>query len=286
MIGFTSHSVSLPSGNAVYLEAGSEHPETILLLHGGGLDCAHLSWQLLIPRLATTYHVVAPNWPGYGGSDAFGRSYTIGDLGQWLMAFLDHLEIQKASMVGISMGGGAALWSVINHPKRVTALVPVATFGVADRAPYHMFTFLLTKLPLNAMLFALLRRYPKLLRRSVEALFADPKRVTRELVSEVANVLETAGNGAAFTHFQRGETGATQLQSVFTAGLKEVSKPTLFIHGVNDALVPIAAVKAAAQSMKTARLEIMDAGHWPMREQPEQFNELVASFLNEVAHET
>ncbi|MEM9667757.1 MAG: alpha/beta hydrolase [Pseudomonadota bacterium] len=284
MTEFTSRSVLLPSGNATFLDAGSEHSVTILLLHGGGLDSAKLSWRLLIPELSRNYRVIAPNWPGYGDTRAFGRPYKIADLGQWLMSLLDHLEIEQSSIIGISMGGGAALWSAINHSERVKALVPVGTFGVADRAPYHTLTFLLTKLPLNSVSFALIRRYPTLLRRSVEALFADPKRVTPELIAEVADVLETVGKGTAFTHFQRGETGARQLSSVFTAGLKGVLQPTLFIHGAKDALVPIKAVKSAANSMKTARLEIMDGGHWPMREQPEQFNELVVSFLRLAAN--
>ncbi|MEM9975696.1 MAG: alpha/beta hydrolase [Pseudomonadota bacterium] len=279
MAEFALQSVVLPSGNATYLEARSEHPETVVLLHGGGLDCAHLSWRLLIPELATTHRVIAPNWPGYGGTQAFGRPYRIADLGQWLMTFLDHLGIKQTSMIGISMGGGAAIWSAINHPERVKALIPVGTFGVAERAPSHTLSYLLTKLPLNAVSFAVLRRFPTLLRRSVEALFADPARVRPDLVAEVEDVLRAAGNGAAFTHFQRGEMTATRLRTVFERDLKQVSQPTLFIHGAKDKLVPLEAVKTAAARMPNANLKVMDAGHWPMREQPEAFNELVVSFL-------
>ncbi|MEO0653571.1 MAG: alpha/beta hydrolase [Pseudomonadota bacterium] len=276
---FELHSALLPSGNATFLVAGPGNSEPVMLLHGGGLDCAPLSWRLLIPELATTYRVIAPNWPGYAGSEAFGRPYKIPDLGHWLMGFMDLLRIEQASMIGVSMGGGAALWSAINRRERVKALVPVATFGISQRAPYHMLTFLLTKLPLNAVSFALLRRYPKLLRRSVEAIFADPRRVTPALVAEVSEVLKTTGNGAAFTHFQRGETTITRLRSVFVEELKTISQPTLFVHGVKDALVPVEAVKAASNGIHNARLEVMDAGHWPMREQPEAFNDLIVSFL-------
>ncbi|MEM6896275.1 MAG: alpha/beta fold hydrolase [Pseudomonadota bacterium] len=276
-----SQTVQLPSGEATYLEAGSRNSETVVLLHGGGLDCARLSWRLLIPALSTTYRVIAPDWPGYGGSQGLGRPYQIADIGQWLIVLLDHLQIETASMVGLSMGGGAALWSAINRPERVKAVVPVASYGIADRVPLHTLTFLLTKLPLNAVSFALLRRSPKLLRRSVEALFADPKRVTPQLVAEVAEVLQAAGAGAAFTQFQRGETGAKRLRTVFGSEIKTVSQPMLFIHGAQDALVPLDAVERAARSLKTARLEVMDTGHWPMREQPETFNDLVLSFLNQ-----
>ncbi|MEM6382569.1 MAG: alpha/beta fold hydrolase [Pseudomonadota bacterium] len=286
MIEFEPRAVVLPSGNVTYLDAGAGSSEIVVLLHGGGLDCARLSWRLLIPELAKTCRVPAPDWPGYGGTDAFGRPYTISDLGQWLMAFLDHLGVGQASFVGISMGGGAALWSAINRPERVKALVPVGSFGIAERAPYHRLSYLLTKLPLNAVSYALLRRYPALLRRSVEALFSDPKRVTPDLVAEVADVLKTAGSGAAFTHFQRGEMTVTRLRSVFAEDLGMISHPILFIHGNKDALVPIEEVEATLSGLQNAHLEAMDAGHWPMREQPLAFNELVVSFLGRAARES
>ena len=282
MSTWVHRTVELPSGEATFLEAGIGNAKTILLLHGGGLDCASLSWRYLIPELSRDYHVIAPNWPGYAGTPGFGRPFTISDLGAWLITFLDTLDVHRASMVGISMGGGVALWSAIHHPKRVTALVPVGTFGVAERAPYHKLSYLLTKLPLNALTYALMRRYPKSLKRALEGLFADPKRVTPELVTEVAEVLRTAGNGAAFSQFQRGEMTVSRLRTVFDDDLKTVHHPTLFIHGRNDALVPLDAVKHAATLVQNARLEILDAGHWPMRERPIEFNKTVVSFLNSV----
>jgi len=90
-----------------------------------------------MPALSSSYRVIAPNRPGYAGTTAFNRPYRIKDIGQWLMTLLDHLEVEHASMVGVSMGGGVSLWSAVNHPERVEAIVPVGTYGIADRAPYH-----------------------------------------------------------------------------------------------------------------------------------------------------
>ena len=284
MAELTPRSVVLGSGDATFLEAGSTNSQTVLLMHGGGLDCASLSWRFLIPELSADYRVVAPNWPGYAGTAPFGRPYTIADIGRWLIAFLDHLEIESASMIGISMGGGAALWTAINHPTRVNYLVPVGTYGVADRAPHHLLSYLLTKLPLNSVSYAVMRRFPNLLRRAVEAIFAKPEKVTPEIIAEVQDVLRAAGRGAPFSNFQRGEMTPTRLRSVFTSELQDVSNRTLFIHGKEDSLVPLKVVELTASSMRNACLEVMDAGHWPMRECPEQFNELVVSFLNGVNH--
>lgn len=275
-------SVDLASGKATFLEAGSHTGRTVLLLHGGGLDGASLSWRFLMPALSPYYRVIAPNWPGYAGSAAFGRPYTIAEIGQWLMTLLDHMNMERVSMVGVSMGGGTALWSALNRPERVDAIVPVGTYGIADRAPYHMLSYLMTKVPLNALSYAVMRRYPSMLRRAVEAIFADPRKVTPEIVAEVQDVLASAGHGAPFSDFQSGEMTPTRLRTSFMPELSRVSCPSLFIHGKEDSLVPLEAVEAAVSSMKYASLEVMHAGHWPMREDPDAFNELVLSFLRNV----
>lgn len=197
------------------------------------------------------------------------------------MTLFDHLEIERASMIGVSMGGGASLWAALNHPERMEAIVPVGTYGVADRARHHLLTYLLTKLPLNAVLYAVMRRYPSMLRRALEGIFANPEKLTDEIIAEVQDVLEAAGNGAPFSHFQRGEMTSAGLHTSFGSEFSRVSCPSLFIHGKEDALVPLATVEAAVHEMKNASLEVMDAGHWPMREDPDTFNELILAFLRD-----
>ncbi|MEJ6395518.1 alpha/beta hydrolase [Gymnodinialimonas sp. 2305UL16-5] len=275
--------IDLPSGEASFLEAGSASGEVVLLLHGGGLDCASLSWRRLIPELVSDYRIVAPNWPGYGETAPFGRPYKIDDIGAWLIEFLDHMKIESASIIGVSMGAGASLWCAIHHPDRVKALVPVGTYGVASKAPYHLLSFLLTKLPLNAISYGFMRRSPKMLRRALASIFADPNQITDEVLSEVAGVLANAGAGEAFTNFQRGEMTATGLRTDLSTQMRDIRQPTLFIHGREDSLVPLSSVERAASSMPNARVQIMDAGHWPMRERPDEFNKLAHRFLKSAA---
>ncbi|MGF1463504.1 MAG: alpha/beta fold hydrolase [Maricaulaceae bacterium] len=59
--------------------------------------------------------------------------------------------------------------------------------------------------------------------------------------------------------------------------------PTLFIHGQDDRLVPLDAAKNAAKRIPCARVEVMNAGHWPMRECPGAFNAIVLRFLAQTA---
>ena len=273
--------LKLPEGQATYLRSDLSGASPVLLLHGGGLDRASLSWRYLFPALAARRTVIAPDWPGYGGSTPFDRPYTIADLGRWLISLMDRLEVDRADMVGVSMGGGTALWTALNHPARVGRLVPVATYGVQRTAPYHAVSYVLAHLPLNAMSYAVLRRSRWALRRALQAIFADPRKVTDQIVNDVQDVLAEGAVGRVFTHFQRGETGPFRLRTVATPDLAKAVHPTLFVHGKADRLVPLRDVRRAAGLMPAGNLTIMDAGHWPMREQPAAFNAIVETFLND-----
>ncbi|MEO1198823.1 MAG: alpha/beta hydrolase [Pseudomonadota bacterium] len=273
-------SITLRTGEATFLKDGRDGHGTIVLLHGGGLDCATLSWRHLFPALIKTRLVIAPNWPGYAGTAPFARTYRIADLGAWLIDFLDALDIEHSTLIGVSMGGGAALWSALHHPDRVDALVPVGTYGLAQRVPHHLMSYLLTKLPLNAVSYAVMRRSRWALRQALQAIFADPDKVSHDILMEVREVLSAAGTGEAFSQFQRGEMTPRGLRTILTAQLPQITQPTLFIHGKADSLVPIADIRQAASTLQNARFEAMDAGHWPMRERPKEFNAIVTAFLD------
>lgn len=274
-----TESMMCATGRATYFRHVKPYSTPIVLLHGGGLDCASLSWRRLFPVLGQTNSVFAPNWPGYGGSDPLGGPYTIADLGRWLLSLMDALEIENAHMVGLSMGGGVALWVAIHHPERAERLVPVGTYGVQGRAPYHLLSYLTAQLPLNTLSYALMRRNRGVLVKALQMIFADPAKLTDDIVDEVAEILQTSAVGRVFSNFQRGEMTLRGLRTVLTPQLKAVHHPALFIHGRSDNLVPLVDVQAAASKMPSARVDVMDAGHWPMRECPLEFNEKVVAFL-------
>lgn len=253
----------------------------MVLLHGGGFDNASLSWRKLFPELLGSHRVIAPNWPGIGGSSGFGRPYQVSDLVAWLIALLNALEVEKASFAGVSMGGGAALCLAAHHPHRVDRLIPVATHGVTPKVPYHLLSYFLMRLPVNAVTYAMMRRSRRVLRSTLESIFADRDQVTDELVDETAEAIADAGAGEAFTHFQRGESALAGLRTDLRARLPEMKQPTLFIHGRSDPLIPLSSVEHAAAAMPNARLKVMNAGHWPMRELPQEFNRSVLDFLAE-----
>ena len=78
---------TLNNRKVTYYEAGLHHSRSILLLHGGIGDAKH-NWYDVIPQLAEDYHVLAPNLPGFGGSENLARHRDLSDITAWLIDFL------------------------------------------------------------------------------------------------------------------------------------------------------------------------------------------------------
>src|SRR3954471_4390904 len=112
-----------------YLKAG-EGNAPVLLLHGGGYDSASLSYKHAIGPISEHHQVLGPDWPGYGQSNKPQMEYTT----EYYMGLLDHLidtlGLEKASLVGISMGGAIALDFCLRSPQRVEKLVLVDSHGL------------------------------------------------------------------------------------------------------------------------------------------------------------
>lgn len=106
-----------------YYTAGESNPRTLLLLHGGVGD-ALLHWTPAAEILADTYHIIAPNLPGYGAS-AQTEEATLAAFVNWLKALLDALEIEQTAIIGNSFGGLAARLFAAAYPQRVPALILV-----------------------------------------------------------------------------------------------------------------------------------------------------------------
>src|SRR5499427_4082566 len=107
----------------------------LVLLHGGGLDDAQLSWAPVWPALTGHAQLLAPDLPGYGGSPLGQTAPTLEGYQAWLLAFLDAAGLQRAVLAGLSLGGGIALRTALDAPARVAGLVLLAPYGVSPRLP-------------------------------------------------------------------------------------------------------------------------------------------------------
>jgi pimeloyl-ACP methyl ester carboxylesterase len=272
------------SGVRVHYQRGGEAGISLLLLHGGGTDSSGLSWGLLFPELAQTHTVIAPDWPGYGQSERSSHpSYTQEYYLDFLESFLEALHIERLSLAGISMGGGLALGYSLRHPERVERLALLDSYGLAERAPYHLLSYLFVRLGwLNRLSWAWVRRSRALAGYSLRSIFHDPKRITPDLVDQVYAEIRRPYPGRAFEAFQRSELLPGRLRTVYMELLGELRLPVLLVHGEHDPLVPLQAARQAQAGLPDARLEVIPAcGHWPQRERPDLVNPLLVEFFRE-----
>jgi pimeloyl-ACP methyl ester carboxylesterase len=263
-----------------------ESGSPVVLLHGGGLDSARLSWQKVIGPLAEGHRVFAPDLPGYGESDHPAIEYTMDYYISFLADLLDALHLERVSLVGLSLGGGIALGFALCYPERVEKLVPVAPYGILDRVSVHKLSYLFVQLPLlDELSYWLIGRSRRLVRWTLLAsLIYKPEHLSPEIVEEVCRLARERNAGRAFISFQRNEVQWSGLRSDFIGRLSEISAPTLLIHGSHDTAVPGAQVERAHRLIKGSELYVMqDCRHWPMEEQPEEFNRIVLDFLDRQA---
>jgi pimeloyl-ACP methyl ester carboxylesterase len=91
-------------GLRIHCFVAGESGSPVILLHGGGLDSATISWRASIGSLSAHQRVFAPDLPGYGQSDKPAVEYTLDYYVNFLAHFMDALHLDKASLIGLSLG--------------------------------------------------------------------------------------------------------------------------------------------------------------------------------------
>ena len=118
-----------------YLRAGTTGPP-LLLLHGVGDNA--FDWRWVMPALASTHRVYAPDLPGSGGSARPLDDYSPAFFTRFAAAFLDALGVDHAAVIGNSLGGLVGLRLALAEPQRVTALGLVSSGGLGREVTYTL----------------------------------------------------------------------------------------------------------------------------------------------------
>lgn len=266
----------------VHCLAAGEAGSPIVLLHGGGIDSASLSWSPSIGPLAAGHRVFAPDFPGYGKSDKLRVAYSTPYFIDFVDAFLDALGLESASLVGLSMGGASALGLALSSPDRVERLVLVDSYGLGRDVPWRALSYMIVHMPvLNEFFWWLEARSEVFVKWSLRTSMCSPGTVTPELVKEVTAMMREPGTGRAFRVWQKSELEWRGLRTDFTPWLSELRVPTLILHGAKDTLVPPAWAGRAHDRIPGSELHILPGcGHWLPRERPAEMITLVSRFLD------
>jgi len=285
---FESRSATLDGVRIHYLCGGQGPP--LLLIHGLGSSAA-VEFYYNLEELAARHQVLAVDLPGFGQSDKPPLEYTIDLFVRVLRDFMASLGLEKAAVMGVSMGGRVALGLALEAPAMVDRLVLVDALGVGQPRPVLAYRLLLTRglgeLTLSGTARALRGMNPRTVRRfwgwymrrpgSVETILSDDR------ISNHSRLLSTPAYRAAYLSALRSIAGARRLRDgvVVETRLSDLTMPTLLIWGRHDHIFPAAHAEAAARRIRGARMEIFEAsGHTPQMEEPERFNQLVLDFLS------
>jgi pimeloyl-ACP methyl ester carboxylesterase len=253
----------------------------VLLLHGGGYDSASLSYKPSIGAISQDHGVFAPDWPGYGDSDKPRIAYSTEYYVEFLGHLMDALGLEKAALVGISMGGAISLGFALRAPHRVDKLVLVDSHGLGQEVPWRVMSYVLVRLPLlNRVMWAVMGRSRRMIRWSLRTVIHDPQVVNKSLVAEVFRLAKKPGVGRAWRSWQKNEIKWSGLHTNFVDELHTLAVPTLILHGEQDRYVPVSWARRAHGLIRDSELRIFpQCGHWLSREKPMEFSRAVVEFL-------
>jgi pimeloyl-ACP methyl ester carboxylesterase len=251
-----------------YLEAGAASNPAVILLHGLGGDMSQ--WAATVPALAGKYHVYVPDQVGFGKSDKPITNYRVAMLVEFLDVFCRKLGVQKATLVGNSLGGWTAAAFAVAHPEKLDKLVLVDAAGYT---PKRWGGPEMTREVLAGLNPSTTEDFKRLL-----GLVLYNKAILNDQFIEtaLANKLKR-GDGYTINSFiesiLRGE-------DFLDGKVKTVKAPTLVIWGKEDGLTPLGIGKAFVEDIPGAQLVVIDnCGHVPQMEKAAEFNSALLKFL-------
>ncbi|HXO14436.1 MAG TPA: alpha/beta hydrolase [Mycobacterium sp.] len=268
-IAFEPKTIDAGGIETSYLEAGSG--ETVLMLHGSGPGVSALAnWQHNIPTLAQRFHVLAPDIVGFGTTER--PEDIVYSLRTWtdhVWAFMDARGVEKARVIGNSLGGRIALQMATDQPDRIAKMVLMGTPGVG-MTPTEGLAALRAYEPSHDAMRELLRNY-----------FAvDPAMITDDLVkiryeASIADGAYEAYRAMFFDPRHAGsELGITEDE------VRAIATPTLLIHGREDKVVALQVSVAMLGLLPNADLHVFSAcGHWTQIERADEFSAVVSDYL-------
>jgi pimeloyl-ACP methyl ester carboxylesterase len=256
----------------------------VVLLHGGIVDSARLSWGGIIEPLAAELGrpVLAPDLAGYGDSDRPVAAYSTAYHVEVVRGFLDALGLSRVDLCGLSLGGGVALGLALADD-RVERLVAIDSFGLGTELSSGRLTWALAQVPLcNRLSLAVLARSRRLARASLGNIVVDPGALPEEVAETLFDLLQREDPGHPFRQWRSAEVTRQGYATSYVPLLPELQQPALFLHGAADEVFPPAWSEQAADLAPDGECVVLDAcAHWPPRERPDAVVEHVARFLGE-----
>jgi pimeloyl-ACP methyl ester carboxylesterase len=259
---------------------GEPSAPVVVLIHG--MAGSSTTWREVMPMLGQHCRVIAPDLLGHGRSDKPAGDYSLGAHASLVRDLLANLDIERATIVGQSLGGGVAMQFAYQFPGMCERLVLVSSGGLGRDVSWILRLLSLpgAEFVLPIVVPGFVRDHGNALSRWLHQHGVRPPRAA-EMWQAYASLAESE-NRQAFLRTLRsvvdasGQTVSARDRLYLTAAM-----PTLIVWGDNDPIIPVAHGREAHDAMPGSRLEIFEGvGHFPHVEVPDQFVAALTGFID------
>jgi pimeloyl-ACP methyl ester carboxylesterase len=281
------HTLKVDGVDIFYREAGPPTAPAILLLHG--FPASSFMFRNLIPKLAVRYHVVAPDYPGYGLSgspDHQAFSYTFDHYASVVEELTDRLSLKEFALYVHDIGAPIGFRIAAAHPERIKGIV------VQNGNAYEE--------GLSPKFWAPVKEYwehPDQSHRSkLEGALTptaymsqyltgvkDPSVISPDTwTSDIANLNRPGNKEVQLDHFLDYRTNPP-LYPRWQEYFRHYQPPMLIVWGKNDVAFTVQGAEAYKRDLKSVELHLIDTGHFGLEDHGEEISALVLRFLNGLA---
>jgi pimeloyl-ACP methyl ester carboxylesterase len=252
----------------------------VLLIHGIG-DSSE-TWAPVIPGLARHYRVIAPDLLGHGHSDKPRGDYSIGGYANGMRDLLSVLGVDRATLVGHSLGGGVAMQFAYQYPDHCERLVLVSTGGVGREVhpALRLVSMPNAGLGLNVLRLPAARLTARIGAKVLNRLGTDLGLDAEDLLRVFDSMPDRTSRAAVIRTLRAVVDRHGQMVTMLDRCYLGRSLPTLLVWGARDPIIPVAHAHIAHAALPASRLEIIEsAGHFPHHSEPARFVTVLADFL-------
>ena len=283
----TYQSLPIEGVNVFYREAGPKDAPVVLLLHGFPTS-SHM-FRNLIPLLADRYHVIAPDYPGFGYSDAPDHeafAYTFAHFADIVDELVRELGVSEYAMYLMDYGAPVGYRLALKHPERVSALIvqngnayeeglarfwdPIKTYW-ADRSAANR----------EALNFLVTRETTTF--QYTDGM-GDLERISPDTIQHDQSLLDRPGNRDIQLDLLLDYGTNVPLYPDFQKFFRDFQPPTLITWGKNDEIFPEAGAGPYLRDLPDAEMHILDTGHFALEEKLYVIAPLIVDFLDGELH--
>jgi pimeloyl-ACP methyl ester carboxylesterase len=277
------HTVAVDGVDIFYREAGPADGPVVLLLHGFPTS-SHM-FRNLIPLLADRYHVIAPDYPGFGQSampDHSQFAYTFGQYADLMDGLLQQLKSQRYAMYVMDYGAPVGYRLALKHPERVSGLIvqngnayeeglkefwdPIKAYW-ADGSAAHR----------EALSFLVA---PETTKFQYTDGMSDLTRIDPDNWVHDQALLDRPGNKDIQLDLFHDYGTNVPLYPKFQAFFRDYKPPTLIVWGKNDKIFPADGASPYLRDLPDAELHLLDTGHFALEDKLDVMAPMIRDFLD------